>query len=72
MKEIPYRCYTLLYLVTNILGSDQVRVLAEFRRCTYNEHNLHTAGNEIKLLPDPMPGQTFSLNPYGIYPRRRC
>jgi hypothetical protein len=59
----------LLYLVTTTVCSDQVSTVPTLY---YKEHNLHTAGNEIKRLPDPTPGQIISLNPYDIYPRRRC
>ena len=37
------------------LGSSQP--FSKGRRCTTKVHNLHTAGNENKRLPDPTPGQ---------------
>jgi hypothetical protein len=61
---------TLPLLYHALFGHNYFRLRSsqrfEFRRCTYKEHNLQTAGKEIKRFPDPTPGQTISLTPYGV------
>jgi hypothetical protein len=66
-RTLPLLC--LLYLVTTTVGLDEV---SKVPTLYYKEHNLHTASNETKRHPEPTLGQTISLTPYDIYPRRRC